>query len=223
MRRSRRSAAVDPTTANLLDQRDKYIDELSKLMDIRVVPGQFNQVTVYTGSGTELVGTQAVTLSFTPQGTVGPTVQWNPDPTKSGARDHHGDDAGRRIDRPDHLGRHPVRRDRRVSADARQDPAGGAGAARRDRRADVEGVLGRDDARHGRDGAAAGGVLGRYRGPAVGQHDVADLHRQRGRPAQGHASSASTTRPCCRCRRPPRPIPTTRWWASISRPAWPRW
>jgi flagellar hook-associated protein 1 FlgK len=76
--------SVDPTTANLLDQRDKYIDELSKLMDIRVVPGQFNQVTVYTGSGTELVGTQAVTLSFSPQGTVGPTVQWNPDPTKSG-------------------------------------------------------------------------------------------------------------------------------------------
>jgi flagellar hook-associated protein 1 len=77
-------SSVDPTTANLLDQRDRYIDELSKLMDIRVVPGQFNQVTIYTGSGTELVGTQAVILSFTPQGTVGPTVQWNPDPTKSG-------------------------------------------------------------------------------------------------------------------------------------------
>jgi flagellar hook-associated protein 1 FlgK len=77
-------SAVDPTTANLLDQRDRYIDDLSKLMDIRVVPGQFNQVTVYTGSGTELVGTQAVTLSFTPQGTVGPTVQWNPNPNISG-------------------------------------------------------------------------------------------------------------------------------------------
>jgi len=77
-------SAVDPTAATLLDQRDKYIDDLSKLMDIRVVPGQFNQVTVYTGSGMELVGGQAVTLSFTPQGTVGPTVQWNPDPTKSG-------------------------------------------------------------------------------------------------------------------------------------------
>jgi len=77
-------SGVDPTTANLLDQRDRYIDELSKLMDIRVVPGQFNQVTVYTGSGTELVGTQAVTLGFTPQGTVGPTVQWNPNPSLSG-------------------------------------------------------------------------------------------------------------------------------------------
>src|SRR5262249_3009023 len=75
---------VDPTTATLLDQRDKYIDDLSKLMDIRVVPGQFNQLTVYTGSGTELVGAQAVILSFTPQGTVTPTVQWNPNPSTSG-------------------------------------------------------------------------------------------------------------------------------------------
>jgi flagellar hook-associated protein 1 FlgK len=77
-------ADVDPTTATLLDQRDKYIDDLSQLMDIRVVPGQFNQLSVYTGSGTQLVGAQAVTLSFTPQGTVVPSVQWNPDPTKSG-------------------------------------------------------------------------------------------------------------------------------------------
>ncbi len=76
--------ATDPTTANLLDQRDKYIDELSKLMDIRVVPGAFNQVTVFTGSGTELVGARAVTLSFTPQGTITPNVAWNSDPTKSG-------------------------------------------------------------------------------------------------------------------------------------------
>jgi flagellar hook-associated protein 1 FlgK len=75
---------TDPTTANLLDQRDKYIDELSKLMDIRVVPGDFNQVTVFTGSGTQLVGAQPVTLSFTPQGTITPSVAWNSDPTKSG-------------------------------------------------------------------------------------------------------------------------------------------
>jgi len=77
-------ADVDPTTANLLDQRDKAIDDLSKLMDIRVVPGQFNQISVYTGSGTQLVGAQAVTLSFTPQGTVTPSVQWDPNPSKSG-------------------------------------------------------------------------------------------------------------------------------------------
>src|SRR5262249_52200952 len=63
------ASADDPATATLLDQRDKCIDELSQLMDIRVVPGQFNQVRVYTGSGAELVGAQAAILSFTPQGT----------------------------------------------------------------------------------------------------------------------------------------------------------
>ena len=76
--------ADDPTTATLLDQRDSDIDKLSTLMDIRVVPGQFNQVNVYTGSGNQLVGTQAVTLSFNAQGTLTPSAQWNVDPTKSG-------------------------------------------------------------------------------------------------------------------------------------------
>jgi flagellar hook-associated protein 1 FlgK len=74
----------DPTTATLMDQRDKYIDQLSTLMDIRVVPGQFNQVQVYTGSGSQLVGSQAVTLSFDAQGTLTPNGVYNVDPTKSG-------------------------------------------------------------------------------------------------------------------------------------------
>jgi flagellar hook-associated protein 1 FlgK len=76
--------ANDPTTVTLLDQRDKDIDDLSKLMDIRVVQGQFNQVTVFTGSGSQLVGTTAVQLSFNPQGTLSPNALWNADPTKSG-------------------------------------------------------------------------------------------------------------------------------------------
>jgi flagellar hook-associated protein 1 FlgK len=74
---------TDPTTANLLDQRDKYIDELSKLMDIRVVPGDFNQLTVFTGTGTQLVGARPVTLSFTPQGTITPNVTWSSNPAQS--------------------------------------------------------------------------------------------------------------------------------------------
>lgn len=74
----------DPTTATLLDQRDQAIDQLSTLMDIRVVSGQFNQVSVYTGSGTELVGAQAMTLSFNAQGNLTPGSQWNADPSKSG-------------------------------------------------------------------------------------------------------------------------------------------
>ena len=74
----------DPTTASLLDQRDKLIDQISTLMDVNVVPGQFNQVSVYTRNGTQLVGSTAVQLSFNAQGTLTPSTLYNTDPTKSG-------------------------------------------------------------------------------------------------------------------------------------------
>ena len=62
----------DLTTTALLDQRDKYIDQLNSLMDIKVVPGQFNQVSIFTGSGIQLIGSTAVTLSFNAQKTLTP-------------------------------------------------------------------------------------------------------------------------------------------------------
>src|SRR5215475_7397530 len=74
----------DPTTATLLDQRNKLIDQLSTLMDIHVVQGQFNQISLYTSNGTQLVGSQAVQLSFNAQGTLTPNTLYNTDPTKSG-------------------------------------------------------------------------------------------------------------------------------------------
>src|SRR6266404_1565817 len=49
----------DAGTAGLLDERDRNIDDLAQLMDITVVPGQNNQVTVYTGSGIQLAGVTA--------------------------------------------------------------------------------------------------------------------------------------------------------------------
>jgi flagellar hook-associated protein 1 FlgK len=78
------SGAGDPASATLMDQRDKLIDQLASLMDIRIVKGQFNSLSVYTGSGTELVGAQAAVLSFNAQGTLTPSAQWNSNPTKSG-------------------------------------------------------------------------------------------------------------------------------------------
>jgi flagellar hook-associated protein 1 FlgK len=78
------SNSADPTAAALMDQRDKLIDQLATLMDIHVVKGQFNQVAVYTGSGTQLVADQAATLSFNAQGTLAPSAQWNANPTLSG-------------------------------------------------------------------------------------------------------------------------------------------
>ena len=74
---------TDSSTASLLDQRDQYIDQLSQLVDIRVVTNQLNQVTVFTNSGVQLVGTEAAKLSFNPQGTVTPNTLYNQNPAKS--------------------------------------------------------------------------------------------------------------------------------------------
>lgn len=73
----------DASTAALLDQRDRYVTQLSQLMDIRTVTNSQNQVTVFTNSGVQLVGTEAATLSFNAQGTMTPNTQYNTDPTKS--------------------------------------------------------------------------------------------------------------------------------------------
>jgi flagellar hook-associated protein 1 len=78
------STPGDSATATLEDQRDFYIDKLSQLMDINVVAGDRGQVSVFTNSGIQLVGTNAGTLSFNAVGTITPSSQWNADPTKSG-------------------------------------------------------------------------------------------------------------------------------------------
>jgi flagellar hook-associated protein 1 len=74
---------ADSATAALEDQRDSYIDQLSKLMDVRVVQGDDNQVSIMTNSGVQLVtGTQASSLSFNAQGSMSPQAQWSADPTQ---------------------------------------------------------------------------------------------------------------------------------------------
>ncbi len=75
--------STDAATATLLDQRDQAITQLSQLMDIRVVTNGANQATVFTGSGVQLVGVAAATISFNAQGTVGPTTTWNSNNTLS--------------------------------------------------------------------------------------------------------------------------------------------
>ena len=76
--------AGDSATATLENQRDQYISQLSQLMDIRVAQGSNNQVTVFTGSGVQLVGTQAAQLNFSQAGTMTAAQQWNADPSQSG-------------------------------------------------------------------------------------------------------------------------------------------
>lgn len=73
----------DASAAALMDQRDQYVSQLSQLMDVRVST-EGNQVSVFTGSGFQLVtGVTAGTLSFNAQGAVTPNAQWNADPAKS--------------------------------------------------------------------------------------------------------------------------------------------
>ena len=72
--------ANDSTTASLLDERDNYVAQLSELMDVRVVETEFNQISVFTNSGIQLVSTQASSLTFDPQGTMTPTAMWSADP-----------------------------------------------------------------------------------------------------------------------------------------------
>jgi flagellar hook-associated protein 1 FlgK len=75
----------DAAAATLLDQRDVYIDQLAQLMDINVISGDHNQVTVFTNSGIQLVGTNASTLAFDAQGAMTATAQWSADPSQRAA------------------------------------------------------------------------------------------------------------------------------------------
>lgn len=77
------STTLDASAAALMDQRDQYITQLSGLMDIRAVTDSNNQVSIFTNSGVQLVGTDAAQLSFNAQGTVTPNTLWDSDPTKS--------------------------------------------------------------------------------------------------------------------------------------------
>ncbi len=47
---------TDPQAATLMDQRDNAIGDLAKLMDVKVVADSSNQVSVFTNSGIQLVG-----------------------------------------------------------------------------------------------------------------------------------------------------------------------
>ena len=76
---------TDQAAVTLMDQRDKAINQLSQLMDIRVSSGGNNQTSIYTTNGVELVGAQASKLSFNSQGTLNANSQWNSNPAKSSA------------------------------------------------------------------------------------------------------------------------------------------
>jgi len=76
---------TDPSAATLEDQRDNAINDLAKLVDVKVVNTGNNQVSLFTNTGIQLVGAGlASQFNFTSPGTLTPTSLYNTDPTKSG-------------------------------------------------------------------------------------------------------------------------------------------
>ncbi len=70
---------TSPGIADLQDERDRYIDELSKLMDIQVAESDRGAVRVYTGGGNLLVDTEAATLFFDARTSIDATAQYSLD------------------------------------------------------------------------------------------------------------------------------------------------
>jgi flagellar hook-associated protein 1 FlgK len=79
-------APQDSATATLEDQRDQDITQLAQLMNVSAVQGSNNQISVFTGTGQQLVsGVQASSLSFDNAGTLTATSLWSADPSQDGA------------------------------------------------------------------------------------------------------------------------------------------
>jgi len=75
----------DPLASTLMDQRDNAINDLSKLVDIRVVTDPSNQTNIFTNTGIQLVGQGlASSFTYTSPGALSATSLYSADPTQSG-------------------------------------------------------------------------------------------------------------------------------------------
>ena len=80
------TSSSDSTAAALEDQRDEDITQLSQLMNVTVVQNSSNQVSLFTGTGQQLVsGNQASQLSFQNVGSLSANALWSADPSQDGA------------------------------------------------------------------------------------------------------------------------------------------
>jgi flagellar hook-associated protein 1 FlgK len=79
---SNRAAGID--TSELEDARDTAISSLAGWVDIKTYENSNGSIYVYTGSGTQLVGSQAGTLGFDQRGTLSASTEWSADSSERG-------------------------------------------------------------------------------------------------------------------------------------------
>lgn len=70
--------------ADLLDERDKFIDQIAEHLDIRINEGSSGAVTIFTQSGNALLEGLPVQLVFDQRGNIGPQSLYDTDPAVSG-------------------------------------------------------------------------------------------------------------------------------------------
>ena len=77
---------TDSAAATLEDQRDQDVTQLAQLMNVRVVQNPDNQISIFTGTGQQLVsGVQASQLAFNNVGTLSATALWSANPSQDDA------------------------------------------------------------------------------------------------------------------------------------------
>lgn len=77
---------LDSSAATLEDQRDQDITQLTQMMNVNVVQGANNQVSVFTSTGQQLVGgNQASQLQFGNVGTLSATSLWSANSSQDSA------------------------------------------------------------------------------------------------------------------------------------------
>ena len=165
---------TDPLAATLMDQRDNAINQLAKLVDIKVVTDSSNQTNIFINSGLQLVGAGlASEFKFSSPGSLTATSLYNANPAQNGVGSLNLRMPNGARDERDQLGA-----DRRRPQAARPDASAGADPGRSDGGDAGLVAVGPDDGRDGGRRAALG--LRRQRLEcAARQHDQPDLHRHR--------------------------------------------
>ncbi|MEZ5839022.1 MAG: flagellar hook-associated protein FlgK [Hyphomicrobiales bacterium] len=75
-------AGANTMPVDLLDERDRYVDKLAELMDVRVVSNQNSGISIFTTSGVALFDGTASTLSFDEHSTMTAETAYSTDPAE---------------------------------------------------------------------------------------------------------------------------------------------